>query len=690
MSEHRGATLCPCGQELVPDPRVPILRTTCPRCGAESLVSGFVKMDVALSEMCNYRCKMCRRPPRPATLDTRDVIRVMEEASRIGVGTVSFCGGEPFIHRDFVDIAIAGVGLGLKIQITTNGGLVTRDKLQRLRGVDCLTVSVDALEETHDEIRGVKGAFARACQALVLAAEAGITRGTNTVIQRDNSHDLLGLFHHLLDVTHGRLDYVRHAPVEVTPSTADLVVPAAEIPLVREQLGAIAAECDRRGIWFSHRRQLLDHLELYVNKWQRRRPLGGCRIPGRFIGYSDLGFYLCWHQGHSIKTTGLVEALESDTARRVVAEGIESRCVGCNALTYSWDEEWNEGILAGHLASQGELSTQETVIHAPRASSPTLAGVNWPYLLGDYNHDLAPNERFPGWGCSFDPMVAFRHLAISRDLGFGAVRVWLCENGEGIVRDDRGLTAGVMPELLESVRVLQEGASLAGMRIYWSFLDGNSWQRNGDELTGRVARDADEAARFADRVVAPVANLFDPGLAFAVEVFNEPESLSKEVQGRGGIEWDVIVRAIRIVRARLHDLVPGVPVTSGCQAVFLPGLLADLSTGGAPPVDALDIHVYRNDGGLPYRTDLPVEIGDMPLLVGEAGSHEASGDSGLMETFLYNARSLEYSACFLWKLAGEDHLVLRERDGRLGRESFTRTARGDAVRRLLRDHWHDR
>lgn len=684
------ATRCACGQELERDPRRPLTRVTCPRCGATRLLSGFVKMDVALSEMCNYRCQMCRRPPRPATLETGDVLRVMEEAAAIGIGTISFCGGEPFIHRDFVDIARRGVALGLKVQITTNGGLVTRETLERLRGVDCLTVSIDGLAATHDRIRGVKGAFAHACEALRLAAEVGITRGTNTVIQRDNAGELLDLFHALLDATHGRLDYVRHAPVEVTPEIVDLMIPAADLPLVAEQLRAIAAECERRGIWFSHRKQLLEHLELYVDKWRRRRPLGGCRIPSRFIGYSDLGFYLCWHQGRSIKTRTLVEALETETARSVLVEGLESRCTGCNALTYSWDEEWNEGILAGGIAAQGELAPAATSVHGPAAASQALAGVNWPYLLGDYNHDLAPNERFPGWGFSFNPLLAFRHLAISRELGFEAARIWLCENGEGIRTDGRGRPVAVMDELLEAVRVIQEGASLAGMKLYWSFLDGNAWQRNGDELTGLVASDADEAARFADRIVAPVARLLDPGLTFAIEVINEPESLSKEVHRRRGLGWKSIVRSIRTVRNVLHAFVPGVPVTSGCQAVFLPGLLADLTTGGTAPVDAVDLHVYRDDGGLPFRADLPVDIGELPVIIGEAGPERAGGDGHVMERFLYNARKAEASAVFLWKLAGAEHLVTFRRDDALGRDRFTPTASGLAVQKHLREIWRGR
>ncbi|MFH2005436.1 MAG: hypothetical protein ABI333_02505, partial [bacterium] len=575
--------------------------------------------------------------------------------------------------------------------------------LERLRGLDCLTVSIDALPATHDALRGFEGAFDRACEALRLAARHGIPRGTNTVIQRANAAELLPLFRRLIEETDGRLDYVRHAPVEVVPDTAELMVTPEQVAGVQEQLRAIAAECDRRDIYFSHRKQLLEHLALYLDKRTRHRPLEGCRIPRKFIGYSELGFYLCWHQGHSIRAGSLVEALESEIAGQVVGEAAQGRCGGCNALTYSWDEEWNEGILAGKLVQDGPLPDPATKIHGQwaagrrsdgdaRAATELLAGVNLPYIGDAYNHDLAPNEGFPDWGYEFRPLDAYRYLAICRELGFRVVRIWLCENGEGLRLDGEGRVVGVMEELLRSVRALQDGARLLGLKIYWTLLDGNAWRRNEHATTGQIAADPEQTARFAERVAAAVARQLDPELTFAVEVWNEPESLSEEVEGDRGLPWPTIVRSIRTVREALRQVLPGVPVTSGTQAVFLPGLLADLVAGGSAPVDAVDLHVYHPTGGLPSRADLPVDIGALPLWAGECGAPERR-DAGVKFqrlNYLYNARTLGYEAAFLWKLQGDRHLVrVRERATADG-WCFETTALGSEVRDLLRRQWAER
>ena len=292
---------------------------------------------------------------------------------------------------------------------------------------------------------------------------------------------------------------------------------------------------------------------------------------------------------------------------------------------------------------------------------PFLAGVNIPLLRGAYNHDLSPNERYPDWGCDFSPLWAFRYLALCKELGFDAVRLWLCEDGEGVRTDSAGRVTGVMTELLDALRIVQDGAALLDLRIYWTLLDGNSWHRNGDPLMGEIAADRGEARRFAEVVGAPIAELLSPELTFALELLNEPESLSAEVLGEEGLSWESIVGSIQTMNDVLAEVVPWAPLTAGTQAVFLPGLLADIDAGA--PVDAIDLHVYHPDGGLPSRSDLPVDIGSLPLWVGECGLSDR-GDpnrSDYLLHYLYNAPELGYEAAFVWKLEGDELLVRRER-----------------------------
>ena len=104
---------------------------------------------------------------------------------------------------------------------------------------------------------------------------------------------------------------------------------------------------------------LLSHFGTYARKDRRFRPIDGCKIPQKFIGFSDHGFYLCWHQGRNIQNESLIAALRTDLARDIVREGLEKRCVACNCFNYSWDEEWNRGIMASALAG---ASVEEGIV----------------------------------------------------------------------------------------------------------------------------------------------------------------------------------------------------------------------------------------------------------------------------------------------------------------------------------------
>lgn len=366
MSPDRTRRTCSCGAEVVwEDPNQPtaLSRVPCPGCGTDHLFTWFHKMDVALTEACNFSCIHCRRPSDPLMLKKEEVQRVLRDSAAIGLDTISFCGGEPFMHKNFVELAREAIDLGLKVQMVTHGGFLTPERAQALVGIDCMTISIDGPPDAHEVIRRVPGSWEQAVAALNMAKDVGITAGTNTVIQRDNATRLWESYELLMEATSGRIDYVRHAPVEVLPDSVELQVVDALVPVVQEQLDRIAADCEARGIFFVHRTQLLEHLPRFVDKWSRHRPLGGCRIPQKFIGYSKLGFYLCWHQGNAIRAESLVEALESREANGVVAEALASECVGCNALTYSWDEEWNAGILQGKLFEDGVLPDQVTTIN---------------------------------------------------------------------------------------------------------------------------------------------------------------------------------------------------------------------------------------------------------------------------------------------------------------------------------------
>jgi hypothetical protein len=288
---------------------------------------------------------------------------------------------------------------------------------------------------------------------------------------------------------------------------------------------------------------------------------------------------------------------------------------------------------------------------------PTLFGVNLPWLDGAYGHDMARNERVPDWPVAFSAMHAYRPVIEAREMGFEAVRVWLCENGEGLVTEG-GAPARPHAQLVEAVKVIQECARLVGVRVYWTLLDGNGWRREGDTLTHAVLSDPEACARFADGIAAPLAQVFDPAVTFGVEVVNEPEALSPScvTPSHEGVPWAVLARSIRRIGDAMRAARPGTMVTAGTLHDYLPALL-----GGDPGLDAVDVHVYHLGGGLPSRERLAEYAGDrriadrtIPLIAGECGIPDEAPAEALpaLKNYVYNAVTHDYDAAFLWRLEG--------------------------------------
>jgi len=293
----------------------------------------------------------------------------------------------------------------------------------------------------------------------------------------------------------------------------------------------------------------------------------------------------------------------------------------------------------------------------PRA----LLGVNLPYFYGAYGHDLAPSARFPDWPCDFDVMRAYRPLLEAKAIGLDAVRIWLCEGAEGLLRDGHGHLSGVHPKLLESIKLLEEGAAVAGVRIYWSLLDANAASRDGDEITRAILTHRDEGARFAELVVAPIARALDRAVLVGLEIVNEPEVVTESCRDMRpstsppSVPWETLGAMIAQARAAALAEHAGLVVTAGTGHAFLP----ELWRSGAG-LTAVDIHVYHAEGGLPSRADLAAYVGDtridsedMPLIAGECGVTKPEHDRHALRNYLINADSRAYSAAFLWKLEGD-------------------------------------
>lgn len=314
----------------------------CAGCNGRIYASRYRRIDIGLSEVCNLKCNMCRRPQEKEFMSVERIGSILDDAKRIGVETVSFSGGEPFVHPHLMAILERAFFNGLAVELVTNGTLLHPEHIPILERLKCVTVSVDGPRDVHDHIRGVKGCFDKTYAALELLSGSRVRWGTNTVIQAHNAALLEETWQTIRRA--GRPSYVGFTHVEVVPETAFLQPEAHIAASIRQQMEAVREACRAENIHFNDEELVTNLSELFQDKRRRFRPVGGCDIPATFLGVSNYGIFPCWHQGRALKGEGLIAPLSSALCDDILAEAIERRCVGCNAANYSWSEEWVEGI----------------------------------------------------------------------------------------------------------------------------------------------------------------------------------------------------------------------------------------------------------------------------------------------------------------------------------------------------------
>jgi MoaA/NifB/PqqE/SkfB family radical SAM enzyme len=143
------------------------LRLLAARLGGAPTLLGAI---VYVTQRCNLRCVYCSSPLRhTAELATAQWRAIIDELADLGCRRVTVLGGEPLLRADLGELLAHAHERGLRCVLTSNGLLVPR-RIDSLRQLDTLVLSLDAPGPANDAVRG-DGVFA-AVEAAIAAARA--------------------------------------------------------------------------------------------------------------------------------------------------------------------------------------------------------------------------------------------------------------------------------------------------------------------------------------------------------------------------------------------------------------------------------------------------------------------------------------------------------------------------------------
>ncbi|MEG1413175.1 MAG: radical SAM protein [Acidaminococcaceae bacterium] len=145
---------------------------------------------------CNLRCVHCYSSSEAKTYDqeltTIEALKLIDDLAAFQVPVLLFSGGEPLLRQDFLTLARYAASKGIRPTVSTNGTVITAELAAQIKdaGIGYVGISLDGLEATNDQFRGVPGAFALALAGIRNCCAVGQRVGLRFTLNKHNYHEV--------------------------------------------------------------------------------------------------------------------------------------------------------------------------------------------------------------------------------------------------------------------------------------------------------------------------------------------------------------------------------------------------------------------------------------------------------------------------------------------------------------------
>jgi MoaA/NifB/PqqE/SkfB family radical SAM enzyme len=136
-------------------------------------------------EKCNLACKICYTQKTKFVLSNQEIIDFIERYQQAQeLQSVTFCGGEVFLLKDFTQLINQLTNKNIFVQIISNGTIDRLDEIEQVNMVN-LIISLDGLENYHDQNRG-QGNFKKSINFLKKASKLGFHTEIFSIVTKEN------------------------------------------------------------------------------------------------------------------------------------------------------------------------------------------------------------------------------------------------------------------------------------------------------------------------------------------------------------------------------------------------------------------------------------------------------------------------------------------------------------------------
>ncbi len=152
------------------------------------------------TRQCNLKCVHCYASATNERsceeMDTEAGKALIRDIAEFKAPVLLFSGGEPLIRRDLFELAEYARGLGLRVALSTNGTLLTREAADRLKSLGFAEagISLDGVGKNNDRFRGHEGAFDAALRGIRNCKAAGVRVSLRLTITQLNYGEIPAIF----------------------------------------------------------------------------------------------------------------------------------------------------------------------------------------------------------------------------------------------------------------------------------------------------------------------------------------------------------------------------------------------------------------------------------------------------------------------------------------------------------------
>ncbi len=141
-------------------------------------------ISLSVTDRCNQRCEYCDIPLRNMRdLTTDQLTKIINELGDLGAERIVLTGGEASLRSDIGQIIDTCKDKGIYTSMNSNG-LLARKKIEELRQLDLVFISLDGPKEIHDIQRNMRDAFEKALEAIKIFRDLGIKVWTFTPLTK--------------------------------------------------------------------------------------------------------------------------------------------------------------------------------------------------------------------------------------------------------------------------------------------------------------------------------------------------------------------------------------------------------------------------------------------------------------------------------------------------------------------------